>query len=150
MDCCIPGLPVLHISWSLLDVYASDTKKNMMKIEKKHSTEFSNTHEALSKCAIFIMPSDRWTQDCKRRGWVWFMTVPLFSSLLFVGVQLLSRVRLFVTPWTAARQASLSITNSQSLLRLIVHQFSDAIQPPQPLSFPSLPTFNFSQHQGLF
>ena len=89
-----------------------------MKIEKKHSTEFSNTHEALSKCAIFIMPSDRWTQDYKRRGWVWFVTVPLFSSLLFVGVQLLSRVRLFVTPWTAARQASLPFIISQSLLRL--------------------------------
>ena len=37
----------------------------------------------------------------------------------FSSVQLLSRVRLFVTPWTAARQASLSITNSQSLLKLI-------------------------------
>ena len=35
-----------------------------------------------------------------------------------VVVQSLSRVRLFVTPWTAARQASLSITNSQSSLRL--------------------------------
>ena len=34
-------------------------------------------------------------------------------------VQSLSRVRLFVTPWTAARQASLSITNSRSLLKLI-------------------------------
>ena len=34
-------------------------------------------------------------------------------------VQLLSRVRLFVTPWTAAHQASLSITNSQSLLKLM-------------------------------
>ena len=33
-------------------------------------------------------------------------------------VQSLSRVRLFVTPWTAAHQASLSITNSRSLLRL--------------------------------
>ena len=32
-----------------------------------------------------------------------------------VSVQSLSRVWLFVTPWTAARQASLSITNSQSL-----------------------------------
>ena len=30
-----------------------------------------------------------------------------------------SRVRLFVTPWTAARQASLSITNSRSLLKLM-------------------------------
>ena len=34
-------------------------------------------------------------------------------------VQLLSRLRLFATPWTAACQASLSITNSQSLLNLM-------------------------------
>ena len=38
---------------------------------------------------------------------------------LFSSVQLLSRVRLFATPWTTARQASLSITNSQSLLKLM-------------------------------
>ena len=37
----------------------------------------------------------------------------------FSSVQSLSRVRLFATPWTAARQASLSITNSQSLLKLM-------------------------------
>ena len=36
-----------------------------------------------------------------------------------MSVQLLSCVRLFATPWTAACQASLSITNSQSLLRLM-------------------------------
>ena len=36
----------------------------------------------------------------------------------FSSVQSLSRVRLFVTPWTTACQASLSITNSQSSLRL--------------------------------
>ena len=35
------------------------------------------------------------------------------------SVQSLSHVRLFVTPWTAASQASLSITNSQRLLRLM-------------------------------
>ena len=40
-------------------------------------------------------------------------------SVQFSSVQLLSRVRLFVTPWTAARQASLSITNSRSLLKLM-------------------------------
>ena len=38
-------------------------------------------------------------------------------SFLFGSVQLLSRVRLFATPWTAAHQASLSITISQSLLK---------------------------------
>ena len=37
----------------------------------------------------------------------------------FSSVQLFSLVRLFVTSWTAARQASLSITNSQSLSKLI-------------------------------
>ena len=37
----------------------------------------------------------------------------------FRSVQSLSRVRLFATPWTAARQASLSVTNSRSLLRLM-------------------------------
>ena len=37
----------------------------------------------------------------------------------FSSVQLLSHVRLFATPWAEARQASLSITNSQSLLKLM-------------------------------
>ena len=40
-------------------------------------------------------------------------------ALLSVVVQSLSRVQLFATPWTAAHQASLSITNSQSLLKLM-------------------------------
>ena len=40
-------------------------------------------------------------------------------SVQFSSVQSLSHVRLFVTPWTAAHQASLSITNSQSLLMSI-------------------------------
>ena len=43
----------------------------------------------------------------------------IYNFKLLSSVQLLSHVRLFVIPWTAARQASLSITNSQSLLRLM-------------------------------
>ena len=39
----------------------------------------------------------------------------LFPYRLFSSVQSLSRVWLFATPWTAARQASLSITNCRSL-----------------------------------
>ena len=39
--------------------------------------------------------------------------------LIFSSVQSRSRVQLSVTPWTAARQASLSITNSRSLLKLM-------------------------------
>ena len=68
---------------------------------------------------------------------------------LFSSVQSFSRVSLFVTPWTAARQTSLSIINSQSLLKLNVHHISDAVQPFHPLLSHS-PTFNLSQHQGLF
>ena len=41
------------------------------------------------------------------------------SFLQFSSVQSLSRVGLFVTPWTAARQASLSITNSRSFPKLM-------------------------------
>ena len=44
----------------------------------------------------------------------WLITAEHFSS-----VQSLSYVRLFATPWIAARQASLSITNSQSSLKLM-------------------------------
>ena len=65
-------------------------------------------------------------------------------------VQSLSHVQLFVTPWTAACQAFLSITNFQSLLKLMSIGVSDAIQPSHPLLYPSTPAFNLSQHQGLF
>ena len=47
-----------------------------------------------------------------------FFTVSA-SYYQFSSVQSLSRVRLFATPWIAARQASLSITNSRSSLRLM-------------------------------
>ena len=50
----------------------------------------------------------RWTQGSACHVW----------PRSFSSVQLLSRVQLFVTPWTAAHQASLSITNSRSLLKL--------------------------------
>ena len=44
---------------------------------------------------------------------------PEISSVQFSSVQLLRHVRLFVTPWTEAHQAFLSITNSRSLLKLM-------------------------------
>ena len=43
----------------------------------------------------------------------------MLPSVQFCSVQLLSCVRLFATPWTTVCQASLSITNSQSLLKLM-------------------------------
>ena len=66
------------------------------------------------------------------------------------SVQSFSRVWLFETPWTAAHQASLSITNFHQLSQTHVHRVSDAIQPSHPLLSPSPPALNLSQHQGLF
>ena len=68
----------------------------------------------------------------------------------FSSVQSLSHVWLFVTPWTAAHQASLSITNSQSLLKLMSIEsvmpsnhliFYHPLLPP-PSVFPSIRVFS--------
>ena len=75
---------------------------------------------------------------------------PLLMFYQFNSVQSLSHVRLSATPWIAARQASLSITNSRSSHRLRSIKSSDAIQPSHPLSSPSPPAPNPSQHQSLF
>ena len=64
--------------------------------------------------------------------------------------QLLSRVQLFVTPWTAAHQASLSITNSWNLLKLmsiesVIPSNHLILCPPLPLLlslFPSIRVFS--------
>ena len=72
------------------------------------------------------------------------------NSEQFSSVKSFSRVQLFVTQWTAAHQPSLSITNSQSLLRL---KSIESVMPSNHLillSFPSPPAFNLSQYQGLF
>ena len=100
------------------------------------------------------------------------------ARLSISSVQSLSRVRLFVTPWIAARQASLSVTNSWSSLRLTsiqsVMPFSHLILcrpllllppiPPSirafsnestlPMRWPKYWSFNFSiipskEHPGL-
>ena len=67
----------------------------------------------------------------------------------FSSVQLLSRARLFVAPWTGGHQASLSITSSWSSLKLMSIEL---VLPSNHLilSSPSPPAFNLSQHQGLF
>ena len=68
----------------------------------------------------------------------------------FSSVQLLSCIRVFVIPWTAARQASLSITNSRNLLKLT---FVESVMPSNhlilchplllpPSIFPSIRVFS--------
>ena len=56
-------------------------------------------------------------------------------------------VQLFVTPWTVGFPVHHQLLE---LAQTHVHRFSDAIQPSHPLSSPSPPAFNLSQHQGLF
>ena len=68
-------------------------------------------------------------------------------ELNFSSVQLLSHVRLFVIPRTAAHQPSLSMTNSRNLLKLMSIKL---VMPSNHLMSPSPPAFNLSQHQGLF
>ena len=83
----------------------------------------------------------------------WYHIVSiLLSSILcdqFSSLQLLSHVRLSETPWTAAHQTSLSITNSRSSLKLTC---IESVMPSNHLILlsPSSLAFNFSQHQGLF
>ena len=55
------------------------------------------------------------------QSWLYICWCVTFYSMYFIqfsSVHSLSRVRLFATPWIAARQASLSITNSQNSLKL--------------------------------
>ena len=74
----------------------------------------------------------------------------LLFRIQFISVQSLSRVWLFTTLWTAAHQASLSITNLQSLLKLM---FIESVMPSNhlilycpllllPSIFPSIRVFS--------
>ena len=72
------------------------------------------------------------------------------SSLAGYVAQFSSLQFLFATPWTAAPQASRSITNSQSFIKLMSIEL---VMPSSHLNLcypPSPPTFNLSQHQDLF
>ena len=83
--------------------------------------------------ALSVLQIDGW-EGLPGITWILSSKCALFSLLLWVdvkysgetlhrwyisSVQLLSRVWLFATPWTAALQASLSITNTWSLLKLM-------------------------------
>ena len=64
----------------------------------------------------------------------------------FSSVQSLSHVWLSSTPWTVARQASLSITRSQSLLKLMSIESVMPSDQQHPLLSPSPPAFSLSYH----
>ena len=95
MDCSMPGFPVQN--HQLLELIRTHVHQVSYAIQPSHPVSSPSPpafnlsqHEDLSQCVS--------------------------SSYQFSSVQLLSRVQLFVTSWTAAHQASLSITNPRSLL----------------------------------
>ena len=68
------------------------------------------------------------------------------APIQFSSVQSLSQVQLFATPWTTACQASLSITNSRSLLRLkSIEPVMPSAFSSRPQSFPASGSFQMSQ-----
>ena len=71
-------------------------------------------------------------------------------SVQFSSVQSLSRVQLFVTPMNCSTPGLPAHHQLPECTQTHVHRVSDAIQPSHPLSSPSPPAPNPSQHQSLF
>ena len=83
----------------------------------------------------------------------WFNIFSIFLKIikpLISSVQLLSRVRPFATPMDCSMPDFPVHHQLPELTQTYVHHVGDAIQPSHPLSSPFPPTFNLSQHQGLF
>ena len=106
-----------------------------------------------SGCEYVSILTKLWFQNGSHNEfYVYFTIKKIFSepSLIhFSSVQLLSHVWLFATPWIAARQASVHYQLPE-FTHTHAHRVSDTIQPSHPLSSPSPPAPNPSQHQGLF
>ena len=70
--------------------------------------------------------------------------------MVFSSVQSLSCVRLFVTPMNCSTPGLPVYHQLPEFIQTHVHRVDDAIQPSHPLSSPSPPAPNLSQHQSLF
>ena len=101
------------------------SEKKTMKLRLSLMKGLRGDHFRINTCLSSIPPGPEW------------------QSLQFSSVQSLSRVQLFVTPWIAACQASLSITNSWSSLKLMsiksVMPSSHLILCRPPLLLPPIP-----------
>ena len=134
---------------------ASLSITNSQSLLKLMSTESVMPSNHLILChPLFLLPSTFPSiqvfsnESVLHIRWPKYWSFSSASVIAFSSVQSLSRVRLFANTWTAARQAFLSFTISQSLFKLMSID-GDAIQPSHPLSSPSPPAFNLSQHQDL-
>ena len=111
MDCSTPGIPIHHQLPELMQTHVhwvGDAIQPSHPLSSPSPRAFNlSLHQGLFK---WVSSSLRWPK---------FWRFSLLINYFGCSVQPLSHVRLFVTPWTVARQASLSITNSWSLLKLM-------------------------------
>ena len=136
-------------------MYDNDTTKAKKETMKDYSHKTLIIHGSLQARILkwdaipFSSGSSQlrdWTQVSRISG-RFFTTWATREALQFSSVQSLSCVRLFATPWITACQVFLSITNSWSSLKLLS---IESVMPSHPLSSPSPPAPNPSQHQSLF
>ena len=97
---------------------------------------FGKISKNVCDCWRIFMMAD--LKSLSHNSSIWFLMVFVdfyshecfYFPLILVSVQSLSRVQLFATPWSAAHQASLSITNSQSPPKLTS---IESVMPPSHL-----------------
>ena len=116
--------------------------------------------KSLSCVQLFVTP---WTVQARILEWVAFpfsrgssqprdrtQVSCIEGDSVLQSVQSLSRVRLFVTPMNCSTPSLPVYHQLPEFTQTHVHWVGDAIQPSHPLSTPSPPAPNPSQHQGLF
>ena len=143
----LPEFAQVHVHWISHHIWMAQMVKNLPAVQETWiqflDLEYPSEKGMATYCSIHarIIP---WTEECDglqsmglqrvRHNWsnlactqnvkqnerkriqTW---LPVLHTFQFSLIQLLSHVWLFLTPWTAARQASLSITNFWSLLKLM-------------------------------
>ena len=127
---------------SVIHIYTSILFQILSPIRLLHNIEQSSLCYTVGPCLLSILNID-WK-------FFYFFCHSLLLLQAASSVQLLSHVRFFATPMDCSMSGFPVHHQLPEFVQTHVHQASDAIQPFHPLSSPSPPTFNLSQHQGLF
>ena len=118
--------------------------KDIYIITEKHKDN-SNT----KNCKVYLCSRHSHDQGPIKRGWPYNL-ISKEDNFEFSSIQSLSHVWLFATPWKCSTPGLLVHHQLLESTQTHVHWIGDAIQPSHPLSSPSPPALNLSQHQGLF
>ena len=180
MDCSTPGLPVHHQILEFTQTHVLKDSRNLSgnagAVYYLYFLKAKNIHRlgtmkrgiqflagiiikpALSRsvltgltlCVCLVLRTlSAWFYQrlmmltCSAPFWIWLMNLPIV-------VQSLSHVQLFCDLMDCSMPGFPVLNYLLELARAHVHWVSDATQPSHPLSSPSPPALNLSQHQGLF